>query len=69
MSEETYCRENVCSSVSSVSSVSCVLASPARLLTLGPWLFVFLIGFSCEEQKSEVVWGRGGRWNTCGCRL
>lgn len=59
MCVETYCRENVCSSISSVSS--CVLALPARLLTLGPRLFVFLIGFFCEEQKSEVVRGRG-RW-------
>lgn len=61
MSGETYCRENVYSSVSSVERFSTedgVFRSPACRggallpLMLGPQLFVFLIGFFCEEQKS-----------------
>lgn len=61
MSSETYCRENVYSSISSVERFSvegCISCLPACRgsallpLTLGPQLFVFLIGFFCEEQKS-----------------
>lgn len=61
MSGETYCRENVYSSISSVERFSiegCIFCLSAcrggalLLLMLGPQLFVFLIGFFCEEQKS-----------------
>lgn len=60
MSREAYCRENVYSSISSAESFSiegCILCLPAcrggaPSLVLGPQLFVFLIGFFCEEQKS-----------------
>lgn len=59
MSGETYCRENVYSSISSVESVSvagfCLSACRGGALLplmLGLQLFVFLIGFFCEEQKS-----------------
>lgn len=61
MSGETYCRENVYSSSSSVERFSiegCIFCLSAcrggalLLLMLGPQLFVFLIGFFCEEQKS-----------------
>lgn len=60
MSGEAYCRENVYSSISSVERFSvegCILCLPACRggappLVLGPQLFVFLIGFFCEEQKS-----------------
>lgn len=61
MSGETYCRENVYSSISSVERFSiegCIFCLPACRggallpLMLGPQLFVFLIGFFCEEQES-----------------
>lgn len=61
MSGETYCRENVCSSISSMERFSvegCILCLSACRgaallpLVLGPQLFVFLIGFFCDEQKS-----------------
>lgn len=61
MSGETYCRENVYSSISSVerfSTEGCIFCLSACRggallpLMLGPQLFVFLIGFFCEEQKS-----------------
>lgn len=60
MTGEAYCRENVYSSISSVERFSvegCILCLPACRggappLVLGPQLFVFLIGFFCEEQKS-----------------
>lgn len=61
MSGETYCRENVYSSISSVERFSiegCIFCLSACRggallpLMLGPQLFVFLIGFFCEEQKS-----------------
>lgn len=61
MSVEAYCRENVYSSISSVERFSvegCTLCLPAcrggaPSLVLGLQLFVFLIGFFCEEQKSR----------------
>lgn len=61
MSGETYCREKAYSSISSVERFSiegCIFCLPACRggallpLMLGPQLFVFLIGFFCEEQKS-----------------
>lgn len=61
MSGEAYCRENVYSSISSTERFSvegCILCLSACRgaallpLVLGPQLFVFLIGFFCEEQKS-----------------
>lgn len=60
MGGEAYCRENVYSSISSAERFSvegCILCLPACRggappLVLGPQLFVFLIGFFCEEQKS-----------------
>lgn len=61
MSGETYCRENVYSSISSAERFSiegCIFCLSACRggallpLMLGPQLFVFLIGFFCEEQKS-----------------
>lgn len=61
MSGEAYFRENVYSSISSVerfSTEGCILCLSACRggallpLMLGPQLFVFLIGFFCEEQKS-----------------
>lgn len=61
MSGETYFRENVYSSISSVERFSiegCILCLSACRggamppLMLGPQLFVFLIGFFCEEHKS-----------------
>lgn len=60
MSEEAYFRENMYSSISSAERFSiegCILCLPAcrggaPRRVLGPQLFVFLIGFFCEEQKS-----------------
>ena len=61
MSGETYCRENVYSSISSAERFSiegCIFCLSACRggallpLMLGPQLFVFLIGFFCEEQES-----------------
>lgn len=54
MSGAAYCRENVYSSISSAERILCLPAcrGSALLLVLGPQLFVFLIGFFCEEQKS-----------------
>lgn len=61
MSGETYRRENVYSSISSAERFSiegCIFCLSACRggallpLMLGPQLFVFLIGFFCEEQKS-----------------
>lgn len=60
MSGEAYCRENVYSSISSAERfsvegfISCLPACRGGVLplVLGPQLFVFLIGFFCEEQKS-----------------
>lgn len=61
MSGNAYCRENVYSSISSAESLSvkgwvlylsaCRGGAPLPLIP-GLQLFVFLIGFFCEEQKS-----------------